>query len=197
MDDIMGDIFALGFGPFRWVCTSGSPDDLQVTDELAAEVCSRLRDRCTGEHRDRYMQHYNDNYRWIVQAGKHQMVVGSQARILYSDAEVCWCSVSVWFLCDAFALVCSSFGVHNVRRCARSGLLAQGRCEIALAFNRAVREGRLGAPIVISRDHHDVSGTDSPFRETTSIKDGSRFCAGGCRADVLSAGSTGDCVSSR
>jgi len=102
VEDIMGDIFSLGFGPFRWVCTSGSPSDLAVTDKIAAEVTSRLRTHCTGEHSVRSMQHYEDNLKWINEAGKHALVVGSQARILYSDAE--------------------------------------GRSEIALAFNRAVRE---------------------------------------------------------
>ena len=105
----------------------------------AAEVTARLRTHCVGEHKDRSMQHYEDNLKWINEAGKHQLVVGSQARILYSDAV--------------------------------------GRCEIALAFNRAVREGRVSGPVVLSRDHHDVSGTDSPFRETSNITDGSRFCA--------------------
>uniref|UniRef100_A0A8C9SUR8 Urocanate hydratase n=1 Tax=Scleropages formosus TaxID=113540 RepID=A0A8C9SUR8_SCLFO len=131
---IMGDIFSLGFGPFRWVCTSGDPHDLAETDDIATTV---LEDISTsgGE----LQLQYNDNICWIRQAGKHDMVVGSQARILYSDQK--------------------------------------GRVSIALAINRAIAEGRVSAPVVISRDHHDVSGTDSPFRETSNVYDGSAFCA--------------------
>uniref|UniRef100_H2Z6J1 Urocanate hydratase n=1 Tax=Ciona savignyi TaxID=51511 RepID=H2Z6J1_CIOSA len=125
---IMGDIFSLGFGPFRWVCTSGLPEDLSKTDEIAAQNIP-----------DSVMQQYSDNLKWIQSACEHQLVVGSQARILYSD--------------------------H------------QGRVKIAQAFNEAIREGKITAPIVISRDHHDVSGTDSPYRETSNIYDGSAFCA--------------------
>lgn len=136
VQDIMGDIFSLGFGPFRWVCTSGSPDDLALTDKTAAEVCSRL----SGETKnERSKGQYQDNLKWIQQAGEHKLVVGSQARILYSD--------------------------HI------------GRAEIATAFNDLVKQGKLSGPVVISRDHHDVSGTDSPYRETSNIEDGSQFTA--------------------
>uniref|UniRef100_A0A452QMQ6 Urocanate hydratase n=1 Tax=Ursus americanus TaxID=9643 RepID=A0A452QMQ6_URSAM len=124
---IMGDIFSLGFGPFRWVCTSGDPQDLAVTDELATSVLEEA------------VLQYADNIRWIREAAKHQLVVGSQARILYSDQK--------------------------------------GRVAIAVAFNRAIARGKIKAPVVLSRDHHDVSGTDSPFRETSNIYDGSAFCA--------------------
>uniref|UniRef100_A0AC35GUU8 Urocanate hydratase n=1 Tax=Panagrolaimus sp. PS1159 TaxID=55785 RepID=A0AC35GUU8_9BILA len=137
MQDIMGDIFSLGFGPFRWVCTSGLEEDLQITDKIAAEVISKLSKQNDVSNATR--QQYDDNRHWIEKAEEHKLVVGSQARILYSDQE--------------------------------------GRIEIALAFNNAVREKRLKAPIVISRDHHDVSGTDSPFRETSNIIDGSAYTA--------------------
>ncbi|CAH1783441.1 unnamed protein product [Owenia fusiformis] len=133
---IMGDIFSLGFGPFRWVCTSGEAEDLERTDEIAATVSEAIVKTGVSEN---VKQQYNDNIKWIREAGKHQMVVGSQARILYSDQE--------------------------------------GRTAIALAFNKAVAEKALKGPVVISRDHHDVSGTDSPFRETSNIYDGSQFCA--------------------
>uniref|UniRef100_A0A8C5H7S3 urocanate hydratase n=1 Tax=Gouania willdenowi TaxID=441366 RepID=A0A8C5H7S3_GOUWI len=132
---IMGDIFSLGFGPFRWVCTSGDPKDLTVTDEIAAAVLEEI----SAHVSDKIKQQYRDNIRWIREAGKHQMVVGSQARILYSDQK--------------------------------------GRVRIALAINHAIADGRVSAPVVISRDHHDVSGTDSPFRETSNVYDGSAFCA--------------------
>ncbi|XP_033823142.1 urocanate hydratase [Periophthalmus magnuspinnatus] len=132
---IMGDIFSLGFGPFRWVCTSGDPQDLAVTDNIAASVLEEI----GANVNDRIRQQYNDNIRWIREAGKHKMVVGSQARILYSDQK--------------------------------------GRIQIALAINRAIADGRVTAPVVLSRDHHDVSGTDSPFRETSNVYDGSAFCA--------------------
>uniref|UniRef100_A0AAQ5X5K3 Urocanate hydratase n=1 Tax=Amphiprion ocellaris TaxID=80972 RepID=A0AAQ5X5K3_AMPOC len=132
---IMGDIFSLGFGPFRWVCTSGEPQDLAVTDSIAATVLEEI----SASVSDRIKQQYNDNIRWIREAGKHKMVVGSQARILYSDQK--------------------------------------GRVCIALAINQAIADGRVSAPVVISRDHHDVSGTDSPFRETSNVYDGSAFCA--------------------
>ncbi|CAD5221533.1 unnamed protein product [Bursaphelenchus okinawaensis] len=137
MQDIMGDIFSLGFGPFRWVCTSGLPEDLAITDKIACEVIDWL---AAGKHVNPFTkQQYIDNKRWIEGAGEHKMVVGSQARILYSDQL--------------------------------------GRIEIALEFNKAVREGKLKAPVVLSRDHHDVSGTDSPFRETSNITDGSAYTA--------------------
>uniref|UniRef100_A0A9J8AV11 Urocanate hydratase n=1 Tax=Cyprinus carpio carpio TaxID=630221 RepID=A0A9J8AV11_CYPCA len=132
---IMGDIFSLGFGPFRWVCTSGDPADLAETDAIATAVLEEISSTVTEQVR----QQYNDNICWIREAGKHKMVVGSQARILYSDQR--------------------------------------GRVSIALAINQAIAKGRVSAPVVISRDHHDVSGTDSPFRETSNVYDGSAFCA--------------------
>ncbi|XP_046388560.1 urocanate hydratase-like [Ischnura elegans] len=136
VQDIMGDIFSLGFGPFRWVCTSGLPEDLNITDKIAAYVIERI---SKGAVSQAAFAQYSDNLRWIKNAGKHQLVVGSQARILYSD----------W----------------------------RGRIEIALEFNDAVSKGEIKGPVVISRDHHDVSGTDSPFRETSDVKDGSAFTA--------------------
>ncbi|XP_037578319.1 urocanate hydratase [Dermacentor silvarum] len=136
VQDIMGDIFSLGFGPFRWVCTSGSKDDLALTDKLAASVLKGLLKTNVPEH---VKQQYKDNIAWIEKAADHNLVVGSQARILYSDKT--------------------------------------GRTQIALAFNLAVREGRLKGPVVISRDHHDVSGADSPYRETSNVYDGSAFTA--------------------
>jgi urocanate hydratase len=136
VEDIMGPIcFDYGFGPFRWVCTSGRPADLRETDAIAAGVLRDLAE--DADHRIR--QQMLDNLRWIEQAEENRLVVGSQARILYTD--------------------------H------------QGRMKIAEAFNRAVSEGRVSAPIVLGRDHHDVSGTDSPFRETANIRDGSKFTA--------------------
>eukprot|EP00794_Sanderia_malayensis_P006362 gene6362-7090_t len=137
VQDIMGDIFSLGFGPFRWVCTSAKPSDLQETDRIAAEVIQSILNR-TDVSEDAKAQ-YRDNLKWIKAAGNHGLVVGSQARILYSDER--------------------------------------GRCEIALAFNKAIADGVVKGPVVLSRDHHDVSGTDSPFRETSNIYDGSSFCA--------------------
>lgn len=136
VQDIMGPMFFdYGFGPFRWVCTSCDPDDLALTDRLATEVLEEERRNATED-----IQHQlDDNIHWIREAGVNNLVVGSQARILYADCE--------------------------------------GRTKIALAFNEAVREGRLKAPVVLGRDHHDVSGTDSPFRETSNIYDGSQFCA--------------------
>eukprot|EP01105_Mastigella_eilhardi_P007003 TRINITY_DN18485_c0_g1_i1.p1 TRINITY_DN18485_c0_g1~~TRINITY_DN18485_c0_g1_i1.p1 ORF type:complete len:691 (-),score=213.46 TRINITY_DN18485_c0_g1_i1:60-2132(-) len=136
VQDVMGDIFSLGFGPFRWVCTSCLPADLDMTDDIAAKIIKKLADESQDES---LKQQYEDNYLWITNAKENKLVVGSQARILYSDAV--------------------------------------GRTAIAEAFNAAVREGRLHAPVVISRDHHDVSGTDSPFRETSNVYDGSSFCA--------------------
>jgi len=136
VENIMGPLcFDYGFGPFRWVCTSGDPEDLAVTDRLAAEVIADLAAAAPAEIRQQYL----DNLRWIQQAQENKLVVGSQARILYADEE--------------------------------------GRRRIAQAFNEAVREGHLSAPVVLGRDHHDVSGTDSPFRETANIRDGSMFCA--------------------
>ncbi|KAF4789441.1 Urocanate hydratase [Turdus rufiventris] len=133
---IMGDIFSLGFGPFRWVCTSGDPQDLATTDSIAMSV---LEDSIRQGVSTSVKQQYHDNIRWIREAGRHSLVVGSQARILYSDQK--------------------------------------GRVSIAVAINRAISEGKIKAPVVLSRDHHDVSGTDSPFRETSNIYDGSAFCA--------------------
>ncbi|MBQ5981870.1 MAG: urocanate hydratase [Prevotella sp.] len=136
VQDIMGPLFFdYGFGPFRWVCTSCNPQDLATTDRLAAEVLEEMRHHVTDDIRGQL----EDNLHWIREAGKNHLVVGSQARILYADAE--------------------------------------GRTKIALAFNEAIRKGKISAPIVLGRDHHDVSGTDSPFRETSNIYDGSQFCA--------------------
>jgi len=136
VQDIMGPMFFdYGFGPFRWACTSCSPTDLELTDQLATEVLVELMDKATEDIHGQLA----DNLHWIREAGRNKLVVGSQARILYADSE--------------------------------------GRIRIALAFNKAIREGRISAPIVLGRDHHDVSGTDSPFRETSNIYDGSQFCA--------------------
>ncbi len=136
VEDIMGPLyFDYGFGPFRWVCCSGDPADLAETDRIAAAVIRRgLRHAPPAIRRQ-----MEDNLRWITRAGANQLVVGSQARILYADAEL--------------------------------------RISIAEAFNRAIRKGVISAPVVLGRDHHDVSGTDSPFRETSDICDGSRFTA--------------------
>ena len=136
VEDIMGPVcFDYGFGPFRWVCTSGDPADLERTDAIAAQVIERQASDAAPEVRQQML----DNLRWIREAGAYEMVVGSQARILYADHD--------------------------------------GRRAIAAAFNDAVARGAITAPIVLGRDHHDVSGTDSPWRETANITDGSRFCA--------------------
>jgi urocanate hydratase len=136
VEDIMGPMcFDYGFGPFRWVCTSGSADDLRATDLIAASVIEDMAASAPEETRQQLL----DNLRWIRQAEDNRLVVGSQARILYSDRP--------------------------------------GRVAIAQAFNDAVSDGRVSAPIVLGRDHHDVSGTDSPFRETANIRDGSSFTA--------------------
>lgn len=136
VQDIMGPLFFdYGFGPFRWVCTSGNPADLELTDCIAGDVMEEISLNSPDEIR---MQ-MNDNIRWIREASRNKLVVGSQARILYADCE--------------------------------------GRTRIAEAFNTAVRLGKISAPVVIGRDHHDVSGTDSPFRETSNIYDGSSFTA--------------------
>ena len=136
VQDIMGPMFFdYGFGPFRWVCTSGDADDLALTDKLAGDVLEDM--MLTAP--DSIKGQLADNLHWIREAGRNKLVVGSQARILYADAE--------------------------------------GRAKIALAFNEAIRKGELKAPVVLGRDHHDVSGTDSPFRETSNIYDGSQFCA--------------------
>ena len=136
VQDIMGPMFFdYGFGPFRWVCTSGKAADLEATDRIAAEV---LREIAKTAPEDIVGQ-LEDNIHWIVEAGKNRLVVGSQARILYADC--------------------------------------QGRMKIAQAFNRAIASGEISAPIVLGRDHHDVSGTDSPYRETSNIYDGSNLTA--------------------
>jgi len=136
VQDIMGSMFFdYGFGPFRWVCSSGNPDDLAATDRLATEVLEEIK-RTAPEEIQGQMA---DNIHWIREAGKNNLVVGSQARILYADAE--------------------------------------GRAKIALAFNEAIRKGEISRPVILGRDHHDVSGTDSPFRETSNIYDGSQLCA--------------------
>lgn len=136
VQDIMGPLFFdYGFGPFRWVCTSENPADLETTDRIAAKVLTELAKTASAEIK----QQLEDNIHWINEAGKNNLVVGSQARILYADCE--------------------------------------GRTQIALAFNEAIKNGEISAPIVLGRDHHDVSGTDSPYRETSNIYDGSAFTA--------------------
>lgn len=136
VQDIMGPMcFDYGFGPFRWVCGSNSPEDLQKTDEIAADVLEKLMMEAPKE----ISQQMADNIHWIREAAQNKLVVGSQARILYADAN--------------------------------------GRMAIASAFNRAIADGTLSAPVILGRDHHDVSGTDSPYRETSNIYDGSRFTA--------------------
>ena len=136
VQDIMGPLFFdYGFGPFRWVCTSGDPKDLETSDKIAAEVLENLAKESPNE----ITQQMENNIHWIREAGKNKLVVGSQARILYADCN--------------------------------------GRTQIAKAFNDAIREGKISSPIVLGRDHHDVSGTDSPYRETSNIYDGSAFTA--------------------
>ena len=136
VQDIMGPMFFdYGFGPFRWVCASGRQEDLDLTDQIAAEVLSQLMKRSPASIQGQM----EDNIRWIEGARENRLVVGSQARILYADAE--------------------------------------GRILIAAAFNKAIRDGKLKGPVILGRDHHDVSGTDSPFRETSNIYDGSSFTA--------------------
>ena len=136
VQDIMGPLFFdYGFGPFRWVCTSGNPEDLEKTDKIATTVLTEI-ERTAPEEIKRQLK---DNIHWIKEAGKNKLVVGSQARILYADCN--------------------------------------GRTKIARAFNDAIKTGEISAPIVLGRDHHDVSGTDSPFRETSNIYDGSAFTA--------------------
>lgn len=136
VQDIMGPMcFDYGFGPFRWVCTSGKSDDLDKTDSIAIEVMEKIAASAPSE----ITMQMKDNIRWIREAKNNKLVVGSQARILYADAE--------------------------------------GRTKIAEAFNHAVSSGELAGPVVLGRDHHDVSGTDSPFRETSNIYDGSQFTA--------------------
>ena len=136
VEDIMGPLyFDYGFGPFRWVCMSENPEDLAKSDALAIKVLRELAEQAPDDIRHQM----HDNIRWIEEAGRNHLVVGSQARILYADCL--------------------------------------GRTQIAIAFNDAIRSGEISAPIVLGRDHHDVSGTDSPFRETSNIYDGSRYTA--------------------
>ena len=136
VQDILGPMcFDYGFGPFRWVCTSGKVDDLRMTDKIALDVLTQLIEQAD----ENIAQQMQDNINWIKHAEENNLVVGSQARILYADAI--------------------------------------GRITIAKAFNQAIHEGKISAPIVLGRDHHDVSGTDSPYRETSNIYDGSRFTA--------------------
>lgn len=138
VQDIMGPMcFDYGFGPFRWVCTSCDPEDLKKTDAIAARVIKEM--QADENTPDEIQQQLADNLLWIQQAWENKLVAGSQARILYADAE--------------------------------------GRIKIAKAFNEAIKSGEISAPIVLGRDHHDVSGTDSPFRETSNIYDGSNVTA--------------------
>lgn len=136
VQDIMGPLFFdYGFGPFRWVCTSSDPKDLETTDKIAADVLDEIARTAPSD----ITNQLKDNIHWIKEAQKNKLVVGSQARILYADSE--------------------------------------GRIKIAEAFNKAIKERKVAAPIVLGRDHHDVSGTDSPYRETSNIYDGSRYTA--------------------
>lgn len=136
VQDIMGPLcFDYGFGPFRWVCTSSDPKDLDLSDTIAMQVLEEIAQTSPPE----IQQQMKDNIQWIAGAKQNKLVVGSQARILYADAK--------------------------------------GRISIAEAFNKAIASGKISAPIVLGRDHHDVSGTDSPYRETSNIYDGSRFTA--------------------
>lgn len=136
VQDILGPMcFDYGFGPFRWVCSSGTTDDLRKTDAIALRVLKEIKEEAPIE----IQQQLSDNIKWIAEAEQNNLVVGSKARILYADAE--------------------------------------GRAKIALAFNEAISNGKLSAPIILGRDHHDVSGTDSPYRETSNIYDGSKFTA--------------------
>lgn len=136
VQDILGPMcFDYGFGPFRWVCTSADPADLAMTDQLACEVLEEIYKTAPSEIK----QQLQDNIIWIKDAMANNLVVGSQARILYADSE--------------------------------------GRVKIAKAINDAIASGKIKAPVVLGRDHHDVSGTDSPYRETSNIYDGSRFTA--------------------
>ena len=135
VQDIMGPMcFDYGFGPFRWVCSSGKQEDLVKTDAIACKVLEKIKKHSPVE----IQQQMTDNIQWIKGAQENKLVVGSQARILYADAE--------------------------------------GRIKIAKAFNKAIKKGKIGA-VVLGRDHHDVSGTDSPYRETSNIYDGSKFTA--------------------
>lgn len=150
VQDIMGPLyFDYGFGPFRWVCMSERPEDLAKSDEIAVNILKKELETAPEEIQGQL----NDNIHWIEEAGRNNLVVGSQARILYADCE--------------------------------------GRTKIALAFNEAIRKGEISAPIVLGRDHHDVSGTDSPFRETSNIYDGSRFTADMAIQNVIGDGFRG------
>ena len=150
VQDIMGPLyFDYGFGPFRWVCMSEKPEDLAKSDALAVKVLGEIAATAPEE----IAGQMRDNIHWIEEAGRNNLVVGSQARILYADCE--------------------------------------GRTKIALAFNEAIRKGEITAPIVLGRDHHDVSGTDSPFRETSNIYDGSRFTADMAVQNVIGDGFRG------
>ncbi|MEO9660545.1 MAG: urocanate hydratase [Maribacter dokdonensis] len=136
VQDILGPMcFDYGFGPFRWVCSSGTLEDLRKTDAIALQVLKEIKKDAPSE----IQQQLEDNIKWISEAEQNRLVVGSKARILYADAE--------------------------------------GRAKIALAFNEAIENGELSAPVILGRDHHDVSGTDSPYRETSNIYDGSKFTA--------------------
>ena len=149
VQDIMGPMcFDYGFGPFRWVCASGKEEDLKKTDEIACNVLTELMLNSPAETK----QQMADNIKWIKEAGKNQLVVGSKARILYADSE--------------------------------------GRIKIAKAFNDAIRNNEIG-PIILGRDHHDVSGTDSPYRETSNIYDGSKFTADMAIQNVIGDGFRG------
>ena len=150
VQDIMGPMcFDYGFGPFRWVCTSGKPEDLDKSDKIAMEVLNDIASHSPEE----IQQQMRDNNQWIKGANENHLVVGSQARILYADCE--------------------------------------GRTKIAERFNEAIRKGEISAPIVLGRDHHDVSGTDSPFRETSNIYDGSQFTADMAIQNVIGDGFRG------
>ncbi len=136
VQDILGPMcFDYGFGPFRWVCSSGTLEDLRKTDAIALQVLKEIKKEAPSE----IQQQLEDNIKWISEAEQNRLVVGSKARILYADAE--------------------------------------GRAKIALAFNKAIKDKKLSAPVILGRDHHDVSGTDSPYRETSNIYDGSKFTA--------------------
>lgn len=149
VQDILGPMcFDYGFGPFRWVCTSGKPEDLQKTDDIACEILEEIKNNSPEE----IQLQMQDNIQWIKGAQENKLVVGSQARILYADAE--------------------------------------GRVKIAAAFNDAIKRGEIG-PVVLGRDHHDVSGTDSPFRETSNIYDGSQFTADMAIQNVIGDGFRG------
>ena len=150
VQDIMGPMcFDYGFGPFRWVCASGKPEDLAVTDDIACNVLEEIARTAPAE----IQQQMRDNIQWIRGAQENHLVVGSQARILYADCE--------------------------------------GRTKIAAEFNKAITDGRLSGPVVLGRDHHDVSGTDSPFRETSNIYDGSSFTADMAVQNVIGDGFRG------